>query len=179
MVDEQSMNKAVDMVFARAREMHRLFPHIEENDFSQEGLVVVLEARERFESGFGAQFSTYVFPLIKSRMFDLVRKSGVVVISERDVDSGIRCFSEDVDDLLDSELPASLDSTLFEEETRDFWETAASALSDDDIDLLIAFIRGETLRDIVQETGLKLSTLQYRYQNLIREIRKGLGPSTA
>ncbi len=80
-MDENSMSKAVDVVLFEARRLGRLFPVIGEEEFVQEGMVGLLEARGRFDFNRGVQFSTYASSSIRQKMLDRVRREAPIPLS--------------------------------------------------------------------------------------------------
>lgn len=176
MVDEESMNKAVELVFAQARKMHKLFPHIDEEEFSQEGMLHVLTYAEKF-SPYGAQFSTYVFPEIQRRMYDLARQSNVVLVSKLDVSRGIRAFRELDETVADSAFEGTPSETFMEDmysehSAREIANQLHEFLTPTAEELVYRVCAGESFAEIGADMGLSKTTVSRYYTKAIESIRK-------
>ena len=156
------------------------------DDLLQVGLMGLLRAAERYEGQREIPFSAFARPHIRGAILHYLRDKAAIIrlpralqSSDRDVGAGFNAATQQrrlvslTDDLISQETDATID--LDRSEQRRQLSQALQRLSRQErIALEEVILKGQSLRDVGNQTGVSAMTIQRRVKRGLAQMRQQL-----
>lgn len=134
-------------------------------DFTQEGLLGLLNACKTFDINGGASFKNYASLCIKNRFISIIRKSKAKSIIPNE-----NLVSIDDVELPDKQLANPEELIISEERLKELLFQLNSTLSQNEILVLFYYLKGMNYQEISEKTGLNKKAVD----NALQRVKKKL-----